>query len=66
VITNFNAGSTVTFPLFVWGAARVAVPPQIYIIATMIFVVTLALMLLTVWQQRRAERAASVRREEIA
>jgi spermidine/putrescine transport system permease protein len=60
VITNFNAGSTVTFPLFVWGAARVAVPPQINIIATMIFFVTVALMLLTVWQQRRAERAASV------
>ena len=37
VITNFNAGSTVTFPLFIWGAARVAIPPQINIIATMIF-----------------------------
>jgi spermidine/putrescine transport system permease protein len=61
VITNFNAGSTVTFPLYVWGAARVAVPPQIDIIATMIFFVTLLLMGLTVWQQRRAERAASVR-----
>jgi len=59
VITNFNAGSTVTFPLFVWGAARVAVPPQINIIATMIFVATLVLMGFTVWQQRRAERAAS-------
>jgi spermidine/putrescine transport system permease protein len=64
VITNFNAGSTVTFPLFVWGAARVAVPPQIYIIATMIFVATLFLMALTVLQQRRAERMASVRPEE--
>jgi spermidine/putrescine transport system permease protein len=64
VITNFNAGSTVTFPLFVWGAARVAVPPQINIIATMIFMVTLFLMFLTVLQQRRAERMASVRPEE--
>jgi spermidine/putrescine transport system permease protein len=64
VITNFNAGSTVTFPLFVWGAARVAIPPQINIIATMIFFVTVALMLLTVWQQRRAERLASVRPDE--
>jgi spermidine/putrescine transport system permease protein len=64
VITNFNAGSTVTFPLFVWGAARVAVPPQINIIATMIFVATLFLMALTVLQQRRAERMASVRPEE--
>ena len=26
VITNFNAGSTVTFPLYVWGAARVVDP----------------------------------------
>jgi hypothetical protein len=29
----------------------------------MIFLVTLALMLLTVWQQRRAEKMASVRPE---
>jgi spermidine/putrescine transport system permease protein len=61
VITNFNAGSTVTFPLFIWGAVRVAVPPQIYVIASMIFLFTLAMMLLTVWQQRRAERMAAVR-----
>jgi spermidine/putrescine transport system permease protein len=64
VITNFNAGSTVTFPLFIWGAARVAVPPQIYVIASMIFLLTLAAMLLTVWQQRRAERMAAVRPDE--
>jgi spermidine/putrescine transport system permease protein len=63
VITNFNAGSTVTFPLFIWGAARVAVAPQIYVIASMIFLFTLAMMLLTVWQQRRAERMAAVRPE---
>jgi spermidine/putrescine transport system permease protein len=63
VITNFNAGSTITFPLFVWGAARVAVPPQIYVIAAMIFLVTLAAMILTVWQQRRAERMAAALRE---
>jgi len=60
VITNFNAGSTVTFPLFVWGAARVAIPPQINIIATMIFFATLLLMLVTVLQQRRAARMSAV------
>ena len=64
VITNFNAGSTITFPLFIWGAARVAVPPQIYVIASMIFLFTLAMMLLTVWQQRRAERMAAVLPDE--
>jgi spermidine/putrescine transport system permease protein len=63
VITNFNAGSTVTFPVFIWGAARVAIPPQIYVIASMIFFFTLAMMLLTVWQQRRAERMAAGRPE---
>jgi hypothetical protein len=63
VITNFNAGSTVTFPLFIWGAARVAVPPQINVIAAMIFIVTVIAMVLTVWQQRRAERMAAVRPE---
>ncbi|HZO60223.1 MAG TPA: ABC transporter permease [Solirubrobacterales bacterium] len=66
VITNFNAGSTVTFPLFVWGAARVATPPQINIIATMIFFATVAFMLLTVLQQRRAARMAMARPDTIA
>jgi spermidine/putrescine transport system permease protein len=65
VITNFNAGSTITFPLFIWGAARVAIPPQIYVIATMIFLVTVAAMLLTVWQQRRAEKMAAVQPDEL-
>jgi spermidine/putrescine transport system permease protein len=60
VITYFNSGSTITFPVFIWGAVRVAVPPQIYVIASMIFLFTLAMMLLTVWQQRRAERMAAV------
>jgi len=66
VITNFNSGSTITFPLFIWGAARVAIPPQIYVIASMIFLFTLAMMLITVWQQRRAERMAAVRPDEPA
>jgi spermidine/putrescine transport system permease protein len=60
VITNFNAGSTVTFPLFIWSAARVTIPPQINVLAAMIFLVTLFAMVLTVWQQRRAERMAEV------
>ena len=29
IITNFNSGSTVTFPMFVWGAAQRGIPPQI-------------------------------------
>ena len=64
VITNFNSGSTITFPLFIWGAARVAIQPQIYVIATMIFLFTVACMILTVWQQRRAEKLAATRPDD--
>ena len=39
VVTQFNAGTEVTFPLFVWGAARVGAPPQVNVIGSMIFLV---------------------------
>jgi spermidine/putrescine transport system permease protein len=55
VITYFNAGSEVTFPLFVWGAARVGAPPQVNVMGTMIFVVALSLMVLNVLLQRTRE-----------
>jgi spermidine/putrescine transport system permease protein len=57
VITNFNAGATVTFPLYVWGAARVGVPPQVNVIGTAIFAVALVLLLANVLLQRRKEHA---------
>ena len=48
VITNFNSGDTVTFPLFVWGAARVATPPQINVIGTAIFAIAATVMIVNV------------------
>lgn len=53
VITNFNAGTEVTFPLFVWGAARVGVPPQVNVIGSIIFFAAIGLMLVNVVRQRR-------------
>jgi spermidine/putrescine transport system permease protein len=59
VITYFNAGTTTTFPLFVWGAARVSVPPQINVVGTAIFLIAIGGMLANVlWQNRRARRLA--------
>lgn len=55
VITYFNSGAEVTFPLFVWGAARVGAPPQVNVIGTAIFLVALVLMLTSVLLQRRRE-----------
>ncbi len=45
IITFFNAGSTVTFPLQIFGASRVRIPPQINVLATMILLVSVLLML---------------------
>jgi spermidine/putrescine transport system permease protein len=53
VITYFNAGATITFPLFVWGAARVATPPQINVIGSLIFIVAVLGMLANILVQRR-------------
>ena len=53
VITNFTAGQTVTFPLFIWGAARQGVPPQVNVLATLLLLVVLALMALNIAVQRR-------------
>lgn len=52
IITLFNSGQEVTFPLFVWGAARVAVPPQINVMGTMIMVATVGLLALSMLIQR--------------
>jgi spermidine/putrescine transport system permease protein len=45
VITSFVAGSTITFPLFVYGAAKVGLPPQVLCFGTIIFFVGLLLAL---------------------
>ncbi|MDQ3670752.1 MAG: ABC transporter permease [Actinomycetota bacterium] len=60
VITYLVSGSDQTFPLFVWGAARVAVPPQINVIGTMIFAAALVLMFLNIaFQWRRSPKGAA-------
>jgi spermidine/putrescine transport system permease protein len=45
IITNLNAGTTVTFPMFVWGSAQRDIPPQINVIGTAMFVLSLILVL---------------------
>lgn len=58
VISNFNAGTTVTFPLFIFGASQRGIPVEVNVIATILFAATVVAMMLVVWQQRRAERMA--------
>jgi spermidine/putrescine transport system permease protein len=61
VITNFNAGQTVTFPLFIYGAARQGIPPEVNVLATMLLLAALGLMALNLaWQKRKAALDARV------
>src|SRR6185503_208209 len=42
IVTNLTAGTTTTFPMFVWGAARRQIPMQVNVVGTLMFVVSLA------------------------
>jgi len=46
IVTNFNSGTTVTFPMYVWGAAQRGIPPQVNVIGTAMFAVALLLVVL--------------------
>jgi len=59
VVTYFNAGPRTTFPLFVWGAARVGAPPQVNVIGTAIFSVAVIGMVTNVLVQMRRERSTA-------
>jgi spermidine/putrescine transport system permease protein len=59
VVTYFNAGPRITFPLFVWGAARVGAPPQVNVIGTAIFIVAVVGMVGNVLVQMRRQRSAA-------
>jgi spermidine/putrescine transport system permease protein len=56
VITNFNAGVTITFPLYIYGASRQGVPPEVNVLATAMLLVVLVLMVGNVLLQRRLAR----------
>ena len=44
IITNFNSGNTITFPMYVWGAAQRGVPPEVNVIGTAMFLLALLLV----------------------
>jgi spermidine/putrescine transport system permease protein len=60
VISNFNSGTTVTFPLYVYGVSLRGIPVQVNALATLIFLVASAAAIAVIWQQRRAERMSAL------
>ncbi len=45
IVTSFNSGRIVTFPNYIWGAAQRGIPPQVNVIASLMFFGSLALVL---------------------
>ena len=67
IITFFNAGSTVTFPLQIYGAARVRIPPQINVLASIVLFASIAILVFGTLRGRKApnvsrRRPAGLRR----
>lgn len=59
IITFFNAGSLITFPLQVFGASRVAIPPQLNVLATMLLLGSISVMAIGLVLGARRERQVS-------
>ena len=64
VITSFVAGNTQTFPLWVYGATRLGVPPQVNVIGTFIFVAGALLAIgfaaIQSWRNRQLARESAL------
>lgn len=57
IITSFVAGDVDTFPRQVWDSAKVAIPPQVHVLATMIMLVSIIVIVGgTIASNRRAAR----------
>jgi len=56
VITNFVSGTTNTFPIWIYGVIRNALPVQINVIGSMIFIGAVALVGLSSYRSGRAAR----------
>ena len=57
IITNLNAGTTTTFPMYVYGVAQRGVPMQVNVIGTLMFVIAISIVLVGEYNSRRRRRA---------
>jgi spermidine/putrescine transport system permease protein len=52
IITSFVNGQYLTFPLWVYGASKVGIPPQVFVLGTFIFVVGVLIAITNVFLAR--------------
>ncbi len=60
VTSTFVAGKSITFPLWVYGAVKVGLPPQVFVLGTFIFTVGAVLAVTSLALGRRKARAAKL------
>jgi spermidine/putrescine transport system permease protein len=55
IVTNFTAGQSVTFPLFVYGSKLKEFPPQLFVVGTLMFFISFVFVIAgELWRRRRA------------
>jgi spermidine/putrescine transport system permease protein len=58
IVTEFNAGTMQTFPIWVYGSSRVGTPPQVNVMGTLIFAFGVLVVLgNTLWLRRTRRQA---------
>lgn len=61
IISYFNAGTLVTFPIFIWGAAQRGIPVQVNALATLVFVIALLVVLIAQFVGYRKRKSLQMR-----
>jgi spermidine/putrescine transport system permease protein len=55
VITNFVSGQVQTFPIWVYGATRIGLPPTVNVLGTVLFVAGVLIAILSALSQRKRD-----------
>jgi spermidine/putrescine transport system permease protein len=57
IVSNFTAGQSITFPLFVYGSKLKDFPPQLFVVGSLMFIVSTGIVVFgDLWRRRNAER----------
>jgi spermidine/putrescine transport system permease protein len=55
IVSNFTAGQSVTFPLYIYGSKLKEFPPQLFVVGTLMFLVSFVFVIaFEIWRRSRA------------
>ncbi len=60
IVTNLNAGQTTTFPMYVWGVEGKGVPMQVNVVGTLMFLISIVIVVGGEVANRRRAKALGV------